>query len=71
VSWRQHRFIAGDQALGEAEMRPPKLFRARHPAVIGIVIESEEMQQTVQHQEADFVQTAMTKFAGLRFGALD
>ena len=42
-----------------------------HGAAVGLVIHASQVQQAVQHQDAQFVLDAVAQFGGLRRGAVE
>lgn len=52
-------------------MRPPFALRTCHPAAIALVIETGEMQHTVKHEDAKFIDKGVAEFCGLRGGTIE
>ena len=63
---RLHPF---NQAGGQTETRAPAFFRARHLSAVGFVVETEQVQHAVQHQDLDFVFYSVAEFARLGPGS--
>ena len=67
---RKSWLCPGDQAGGKIELPAPSGFGSGHPAAIGFMIQAGQMQNTVQHQDADLVQARMAELARLDGGAV-
>src|ERR1700722_11314330 len=60
---RLHPF---DQTVGQTQTRTPTFFRARHLSAVGLVVEPEQMEHAVQHEDFDFLFDAVAELARLR-----
>src|SRR5438874_5059543 len=52
-------------------MLAPLAFGARHPAIVILMIHAHQMENTMQHQDADLVIRGVPMFSGLRAGPIE
>jgi len=55
--------------MGQAQAGTPALFGASHPAAVAFVIHAQQVEDAVEHQDADFLLGRVAEFAGLGAGA--
>ena len=62
---------AGDEGIGEAELGAKVGFAGGHLALVGLVVETGEMEEAVKQEDAELVGEGVAVFGGLAGGGVE